>query len=373
MTCRLIQIGTGNQGEAWCRKFLPPNVEDGTVEVVAAVDVDERALANAVDALSIQEERCYTDAETAMRECDADAVALVVPPKFRPELVSLAVEYDLDILAEKPIADSMADTLAIVELVEATGTKMGITMTHRFRQDVSSLRRQLQSGEHGPADYLYGRYAVNARSRGSWAGERLYDLEKHPMLVDGAVHHLDLLADMAGDRVETVFCHSWNPPYSDFAGDPNAIVQVVMENGSTVVYEGLNTAATTFNGWWSEHIRANCRDASLVLNDGGLWRFPYDRSAEGCLGHTGTTDGIRVDLERGAKWGNTRLIERFAEWCNGGEPMETTARASLQTMALVFAAIESAETGESIDVQEFLTGQIELHSADSFDRSSDAD
>lgn len=368
MTCRLIQIGTGNQGEAWCREFLPPNIEDGTADVVAAVDVDETALANAVDALSIPEDQCFTDATTAMEECDADAVALVVPPDFREELVSLAIAHDLDVLAEKPIADSMAATLNIVEMVEKTGTKMGITMSHRFRQDVTSLRKQLRSGNHGPVDYLYGRYAVNARSRGSWAGERLYDIDEHPLLVDGAVHHLDLLADMAGERVDTVFCHSWNPPYSDFAGDPNAVVQLVMENGATVAYEGLNTAAVSFNGWWSEHIRANCRDASLVLDDGELRRFPYERSAEGCLDHTAPDAGERIDLETGEKWGNTRLIERFVDWCEGGKPMQTTASANLQAMAIVFAAIESAETGDAIAVQEFVTERMNSSPPDDVDR-----
>ncbi|WP_049904308.1 Gfo/Idh/MocA family protein [Natrialba asiatica] len=359
MTCRLIQIGTGNQGEAWCREFLPPNVEDDTVDVVAAVDVNDDELTNAVDALSLSADRCYTDAETAMREREADAVALVVPPQARPELVSLAVEYDLDVLAEKPLADSLEAALEIVELVTETETKLGVTMSHRFRRDVTTLRRLIRSDEYGPVDYLYGRYAVNARSRGSWAGERLYDFEPHPLLIDGAIHHLDLLADIAGERVETVFCRSWNPSYSDFAGDPNAVVQLGMENGATIAYEGLNTAATSFNGWWSERVRANCQDASLVLDDGDLRRFPYDRAAENCLGHTSLDQGEPVALESRDKWGNAWLVEQFAEWCDGGEPMETNARANLRTMALVFAAIESAETGDAIRVEEFLAEHLD--------------
>ncbi|WP_255681382.1 Gfo/Idh/MocA family oxidoreductase [Natrinema sp. SYSU A 869] len=362
MTCQLIQIGTGNQGEAWCREFLPPNVEDETVEVVAAVDVNEAALTNAVDALSLAPDRCYIDAETAMAEHDADAVALVVPPHARKELVSLAIDYDLDILTEKPIAASMDDAVEIVELVEESDTKMGVTMSHRFRRDISSLRQQIRSGKYGPVDYLYCRYAVNARSRGSWAGERLYDFDEHPLLIDGAIHHLDLLADMAGGRAETVFCRSWNPEYSDFAGDPNAIVQLGMEDGTTIVYEGLNTAATSFNGWWAERVRANCEAASLVLDDGELRRFPYERSAENCLGHTSLEEGDPIDLETGEKWENALLIERFAEWCAGGEPMETNARANLRSMAIVFAAIESAETGEAVNVQEFLTDRIDSDS-----------
>lgn len=358
MVQRLLLIGTGGQGEAWCREFLPPNVADDTLELTAAVDTNEAALTNATDpeGLGLPAERCYTDPETAMdaHSHETDAVALVVPPQFREDLVALALDHDLDILTEKPLADSMASALRIVESVEDAGAKMGVTMSHRFRRDVTTLRRRLRSGGAGPVDYLYGRYAVNARSRGSWAGERLYDLEEHPLLVDGAVHHLDLLADMAGDRTATVFCHAWNPPHSDFAGEPNAVVQLVMENGTAVTYEGLNTAAATLNGWWAEHIRANGAEETLVLDDGALRRLPYDQAEEGCLGATPFETGEHLDLAAGEKWANTWLIEQFVDWCEGGEPMETNARDNLQAMALVFAAIESAETGETVDVQAFL-------------------
>ena len=40
MGYRMIQIGTGGFGATWCREFLPPSVEEGRIEVVAAVDLD---------------------------------------------------------------------------------------------------------------------------------------------------------------------------------------------------------------------------------------------------------------------------------------------------------------------------------------------
>jgi len=354
VTLRLVQVGTGNQGGAWCRRFLPPNVEDGTVEVVAAADVDEDALDNAQDALDLPPERCYTDAAAAMAEHDADAVALVVPPHVREGMVETAVEHDLDIISEKPLAETLEASHRIVETVEDAGVKMGVTMSHRYRQDITTLRRELHSGAYGDADYFYSRYSVNARSRGSWAGERLYDWEDHPLLIDGSVHHLDLLADMAGDEVETVFCHSWNPSYSEFDGDPNAVVTLTMEDGTTVVYEGMNTAATSLNGWGSEQIRVNCEDATLVLDGAEIYEFPYDETAEGCVDHARIDDGDPLELDEQEKWANTWLIEQFADWVAGGERMETHARANLQSMGLVFAAIESAETGEAVDYQEFV-------------------
>ena len=64
----------------------------------------------------------------------------------------------------------------------------------------------------------------------------------------------------------------------------------------------------------------------------------------------------RIPLDEQPKWANTWLVEQFADWLNGGEPMETNIEANLQSVALIFAAIESSRTGRSIDVQEYLGG-----------------
>ena len=351
MTLRLIQVGTGSQGEHWCRETLPPNVADGTVEVVAAVDQDEAALENAVDALDLAPERCFTDATEAVESVDADAMSLVVPPSVREPLLDLAIEHDLDVITEKPLADGMEDAVRFVRKVEDAGLKMGVTMSHRYRRDVTTLRRYVRSGDAGRVDNVYSRYAVNARSYGNWATPRLYELEEHPMLIDGAVHHLDLLADLAGERAETVFCHAWNPDHSEFRAEPNANVQLVMENGASVVYEAQNTNAAMLNGWGSEHVRVDGTEATLMLDGHELRAFPYDPEAEGCVGFTRFEDGRPVDLDEQDKWSNAWLVEQFADWCAGGEPMETNARDNLQAMALVFAAVESADTGEAVDVQ----------------------
>ena len=49
MSHKMIQVGTGGWGNAWCRRFLPPNAEEGLIEVVAAVDTDPDALVNATE------------------------------------------------------------------------------------------------------------------------------------------------------------------------------------------------------------------------------------------------------------------------------------------------------------------------------------
>ncbi len=354
MTHDLLLVGAGGQGRRWLSNFIPSNEETGHVNLVGVVDPDEDALALAQEEATLAEDRYYTDVQTALIDLDVDAVANVTPPQFHESVVDAAIEHDAHVISEKPIADTLDAAVRIAEKVERAGLKMGVTMSHRFRDDITTLRRGIEAGDYGAVDYLVGRYTVNARSRGSWAGERLYDWDGYPMLIDGAVHHLDLLADMAGGTCEQIIAHGWNPDWSDFAGQPNSLVTMILDNDTRVTYEGSNTNAVSLNGWGQEHIRAECEESTLILDGHELRRFDYEEDRENCLENNRFTDGTPLDLDEQPKWANTWLLEQFAEWLDGGDAMETDVESNLQSMALVYGAIESVETGQVVNPQEVL-------------------
>src|SRR5579872_4400322 len=118
---RMIQVGTGGFGGWWCKNFLPPNVKDGLIEVVAAVDLNPAALQNAREGLGLRDDQCYTDLKTAFDACRADFCTVVVPPAFHEEVVDMALAHDMHILSEKPIADTLAASVRIAEKVKRAG------------------------------------------------------------------------------------------------------------------------------------------------------------------------------------------------------------------------------------------------------------
>jgi predicted dehydrogenase len=351
MTYRVIQVGTGGQGARWCESFLPPSVEKELIEVVAAVDVDEGAHENAVEHLGLDPADCYTDAETAFAEVDADFCTVVTPPWTHEEVVDAAVDHDLDILSEKPIADTLDASVRIAETVERAGLKMGVTMSHRFDRDKTTFRRRLRSGEPGPLDYLVGRFTCNARTYGRW-GEFRHEMD-NPLLVEGAVHQLDYLADMAGANCERLYADTWLPEWAEYEDDVQATVQMRFENGVRATWEGAKANATTLNGWGSDYLRAECRDETLVLDDREIVRYPYEQDAETVVG-TAEGEGESVPLDDRETWSNAWLVQQFVEWLDTGEPMAPDVESNLQSVALVEAAIESSERDEAVDPQELL-------------------
>jgi predicted dehydrogenase len=347
---KVIQVGVGAWGQRWCREFLPANVHDGLIEVVAAVDENPENLAEARSLLGLRADQCYSDIERALSAVKADFCTVVVPPAVHEKVVDSALAHDLHILSEKPIADTLLGSIRIAEKVRRAGKKMAVTMSHRFDQDKTTLRQELRSGRYGPLDYLICRFTCDARKFATW-GRFRHQIED-PLMVEGAVHHLDILADLADAECDSIYAQTWNPAWGEYGGDSQGLVTMHFKNGVRAFYEGAKTNAIGLNGWANEYIRAECRESTLILDRRHLEHFPYDPDQKWSSKLHG--EGWPLPLRQQTKWANSWLIEKFVDWLRGGEPMETNVWDNLQSVALIFAAIESARTGHPVAVQEYL-------------------
>lgn len=351
MPLRLIQVGTGGMGNGWCRRILPPFVEDGSIEVVAAVDVNPDVLINAQEGLGLSPSRCYTDIEAAFSTHAADFCTIVVPPAYHESVVDAALRHDLDILSEKPIADTLVASCRIAEKVRRAGKKMGVTMSHRFDQDKTTLRQAARAESSGEVDYVMGRFHDDCRLWRAWGAEFRHQIPD-PLLIEGAVHHLDILADLAGARCDKVYAETWNPRWGAYAGDSQALITMHFENGRRAFYEGALTNAVKLNGWSQEYFRVECELATLILSQRRVERFTYNPNATHTLGTEGQGEEIPL-LER-PHWAHRWLVEQFVDWMNGGPAMETEVQRNLESLAIVFGAIESSRSGQPVRVQDLL-------------------
>jgi predicted dehydrogenase len=349
----MIQVGAGGWGSYWCKYFLPEAMKDGLVEVVALVDIDEEAVSRSREPLGLRQDQCYTDLAQAFDENKADFSTVVVPPAQHESIVDMALKHDMHILSEKPIADTMEAAVRIANKVKSADKKMGVTMSHRYDQDKTSFREQVKTESNGELDYLVLRFGWEKRKYGSVGKSHHHKMEDF-LMIECAVHHLDLLASFADSKCDTLYAQTWTPRWGEYGGDAQGLVSMSFENGVKATYEGSCTNAVEINGWGSEYIRAECENATIVLNDRNLERFGYD--PEG--GSKSEGQGQKIDLLKHPKWTHAWLIEEFVHWLGGGPPMETNVHDNLQSAALVFSAIQSSRTGQPVNVQEFLSGHL---------------
>jgi predicted dehydrogenase len=350
MAKKVIHVGVGTFGRRWCTEFLAGNVADGTIEVMAVVDPDEEALAFGRKALGLPDKSCYRDAKAAFAGQRADFCTIVVPPDRHEQVVDLAIAHGVDILCEKPIADTMAGALRVARKVKGASRKMAVTMSHRFDQDKTTLRQIIRSGRLGRVNTVSCRHAADLREHMAW-GALFRHTMQDPLMIEGAVHHLDLVADLAGADCETIYASTWKPDWARYAGDTDAVVLMTFENGVRGVYEGTCTSAVGLNDWAREYLRVDCELGTAILNSREIEIFSRNdlvrqRSREGA--------GQKVQLITQPKWLNTWLIEKFCRWLDGGPEMETNVAANVHAAALIFAGIESRRTGHAVRIADFI-------------------
>lgn len=350
MTKKVIHVGVGTFGRRWCTEFLASNIADGTIEVVALVDVDPKALEFGRKALKLPEAACYTDPKAAFAAHKVDFCTIVVPPGYHEAIIDIALAHNVDILCEKPIADTMAASARIVRKVRAAGRKMAVTMSHRFDQDKTTLRQIIRSGQLGRVNNVSCRYFADMREHLAW-GALFRHTMQDPLMIEGAVHHLDLVADFAGAQCRTLTASTWKPEWAKYAGDTDGIVMMVFENGVRGIYEGSSSAAVGLNDWMKEYVRVDCEFGTAILNNREIETFSRSqlvrqRCREG--------QGQKIQMITQPKWLNHWLIEKFCTWLDGGAEMETHVEANLHAAALIFAGIESARSGQTINVQDYI-------------------
>jgi predicted dehydrogenase len=339
-----VHIGVGGWGQHWCTEVLPRLRRIGLAKAVGAVDINPTVLGKAQEQLSLSESQLFTDAEEAIARTRPDFITIVVPPALHEQMVDLALKFDCHVLSEKPIADSMEACCRIYKKVRSAGKKMAITMSHRFDQDKQTLEHEIKHKKYGPLNYIIGRFTHNCRKFGSW-GEFRHRIPD-PLLIEGTVHHFDILRSLSGSNAKRVHSVSWNPPWGEYSGDSTALILIEMENGINCLYEGAKANASTMNGWTNEYFRAECEDGTLVLDSrelkvlrGDAWDKPE------------VSDVALLEQE---VWKNAWLAELFCHWLNGKSAPPNNLDDNIQCAALLFAAIESAHCGRIIDVQEYL-------------------
>lgn len=336
---RCLMIGAGGFAGAYADSFLPPFLD--RLQVVGLVDLAQEPLQRSGDRLGVPANARFATMEEAFPRVEADFCIIVVPPAFHKQAVLLATQQGMSILSEKPIADTWADCQAIYRAVRRAGVRMQVVQNYRYNPTMLTFRRLLRDLAVGRVNYLVGRFAEDYRQRDSW-GQFRHEIP-HSLLVEGAVHHFDMLRNLAGAPCETIAGWEWNPPWSSFEGESTATYVMRMANGVFAHYEGNCSEAGRPNGWHQEYYRAECEGGAVVVDSDGQVRLQ-----EHLGGHRlRVTD---VPLEQTPYVGHQAVLDQFLTWMNGGPAPETVLADNLLSVAMLFGAIEASETNQTADV-----------------------
>lgn len=338
---RVLLAGVGRHGaKTWGHEVLPKLQEQGLVECVGIMDLSEENLSRANEELGLPSEKLYRNLDDAIRRSGAETLIDATPMQVREKVSGAAMDAGLPVFMEKPVCMDMEACCRLYAKARSNGLKAAVNMTNHHFQDKQSFLRYLRDGRCGKLDYLFTRF--------SWRMDTRRNPQPHNQILEGSVHALSYLREMAGGNAKRVFNHSWNPDWSPLPAGSSANVFIEMENGVRAQLESSWSVKATINGWGREYLRADCEKGALELDRREL-RFWQERK-------THQPEAETLPWIEGDAWGHELLFREFVRWIRGErEDHFTDFEDNLQVMAILFAAIESAERGgEGVEVQPFL-------------------
>ncbi len=337
---RCLMIGAGGMAATWIRKFFPPHAE--RVEIIGLVDVDEAALAQSGDFLGLPANRRFTMMDAAFTAVDADFCAIVIPPAFHQAAVMHALERRLPILSEKPIADTWQACCEIYAAVQRADVKMQIVQNYRYYTPMLTMRDIVRRGDLGRVNYIVGRFAKDYRVYGSWGAKFRHEIP-HSLLIEGAVHHFDMMRNLSGGDCHRLTGWEWNPAWSSAKGEFCNLYVLQMTNDVRASYEGSGTAAGQQNIWHDEYYRVECEGGAVVVDRDHIVRVHHIGGGRGL--QTEETAPVDAPYQE-----HVAIIDQFVTWLDGGPAPEAVIEDNIKSVAMVFAAIEASRTNQTVDV-----------------------
>ncbi len=337
---RCLMIGAGGMAGGWIDRFFPAFKRRS--EIVALVDIDEGVLQDKADQLGLPQQARFTDFRRAFAEVEADYCTIVTPPWVHRACVEAACKRGMAILTEKPIADSWTDVAAIYRAVRRARVKCTVIQNYRYDPSMYTFRSLLRDQRLGRLNYIMGKFMADYRRDGAWGAFR--HKIPHSLLVEGGVHHLDMLRNLAGSRCVEISGYEWNRPWSSFKGESNASYVMKMANGVIAHYEGSCSAAGKQNTWHHEYYRAECENGEIEVDDDGIVRTVIRNKKTGKV----TTKEVKL---RSPKFvGHSYVIDAHLKWLSGGPKPETALDDNIHSNAAMFGAIEASRKGTVVDV-----------------------
>jgi predicted dehydrogenase len=280
----------------------------------------------------------FTDLSAALDADGADMALVVVPPAAHRPVATACLSAGLPVLVEKPLAGRWEDCLALTEIADRAGRELAVSQNYRYRPVIETARRVLASGRLGAIGQAQVEFRLHYDFRGTFREQM-----EHPLILDMAVHHFDLIRWVTGLEAASVAAHTWNPPWSQFAGDASAVCLFTMENGARITYTASwhpRGQVTDWNCVW----RIEAERGYLVLDRDVI------RVYEGDDPHVpGTPDQEEVvPLVAMPRSDQAAVLTDFADAVRSGRPAPTTARDNLRSIEMVFAAVQAATAGAAV-------------------------
>jgi predicted dehydrogenase len=247
----------------------------------------------------------------------------------------------VNVLTEKPMDIDLASAENAVATAKEKGVLFGVVSQCRYNNAAQLVKKAAESGKLGRI--------ISARSTLTWTRPDSYymesdwkgtwDKEGGGVVIDQAIHSIDLVNWIVDSEVEKVSCSMANRGHSIVKVEDSAEGLITYKNGVRYGFYCMN------NYGCDEpiEIKLYCEKAKVVFGYDDAYIYYNDGSVE-----EAHQDENTVEYEGGKDyWGfqHARQIEQFYKACLGEEPLDITGEEALKTHRLIMKLYEIGKAG----------------------------
>jgi predicted dehydrogenase len=234
-------------------------------EVVARSGAEHAQLRAVVDPLiGTNQEPAWLQQQTSLPRVasieqlgnlDIDAVLVTASSPAHATAVREALLKGFHVLVEKPFTTKLADAEFLVDLAREKDRILMVNQNYRFFPGPQTVQELVASGEFGSIRAVAGQFWCN------WPGKPYQHAMLHPMSLEMAVHHFDLVRFMFGAETISGLVHEWNPRRSPYQMGGALEALFILDNqGTRFPFSYTGSLVTT----------------APAVPWGGFWRFEFD-------------------------------------------------------------------------------------------------
>lgn len=312
------------------------------VEVVALADVNRAAVESRRDEFFPKAD-AYTDPRELLARKDVTVVEFATHTAIRPGQVQDALKAGKHVLSQKPFVADLTEGKRLAALAKRRGLKLAVNQNGRWAPQFSALLAAVRQGLLGDIQTLDMSLAWDH----TWCRGSKFEELHHLILSDFAIHWFDIVANVfAGRTARSVFANTAYAPNQDMK--PPMLANAVVNYG-----DGLATLG--FSAYQSfapqEYLccvgsKGTLRGAANVCNLTELELTTKRGTVKIPLQGKWFPDGFRGTLGE-----FLRSIEEDREPSIG-------ATNNLMSLALCFAALASADTGQPVKPGQAKTARL---------------
>ncbi len=304
----------------------------------------------------------YSSVQEMLDKEQPDFMDIITPPETHYEYCALAVERNIPIICQKPLAPSLQDSLAIVSLAASKNVPFMVHENFRFQPWYREIKALLNNQAIG--DTVFSA-SFRMRMGDGWGQDAYMDRQPYfrnmPRLLvyETGIHFIDTFRYLFGE-VESVYARL-RKLNAVIKGEDCGILHFNFENGTQGLWD-----ANRYNETNHDNARYTFGEMLIDGNEGSIRLYQDGAITIQHLGKKETVHAYNYNKENFAGDCVYATQKHFIEELQSTKNFETSGADYLRNIAVQEAAYQSNELNMPVTVHYLSENQIWQNSDQAF-------